>query len=306
MEPSATGSIEIEGPYGLAATLRRTAVWGTDPTIRFFGEHEVHCAFRAPSGPAAVRYRALDAGERCVVAVEAWGPGAEEALALAPDHLGAHDESWRTESDHPIVGPLLEDTRHVRFGRTLRVLERLVAMVIGQKVTAAGAAESWRELVYRYGERAPGPLELWIPPSADTLRGLAYFDLHPMNLERRRAETILFAARRAKRLEGLRELDFAAAYARLVAFPGIGAWTAGHVLSGALGDADAVPLADYHYPHIVAYALEGRRRGTDEEMVAALEPFRPFRGRALMAIVRGGEGPPRRGPRLSIRNIRHM
>jgi 3-methyladenine DNA glycosylase/8-oxoguanine DNA glycosylase len=297
--PDAQRTVEIEPPYDLVRTLRRYAVWGTDPCIRF-GANEVWNAFRATTGPATVRYEDRDR----VIHVDAWGPGAEEAITLAPDHLGAHDRSHAYESDHPIVGPLLSELRPLRFGRTRRVMERLVPIVIAQKVTSAGASESWRELVYRYGERAPGPPEkkLWIGPSAETLRSLAYYDLHPMNLEKKRADTILFCARRSKRLESF--VDLPDAYERLLAFPGIGPWTAALIVSGAMGSPDAVPTGDYHMPHHVAHALLGERRGTDEQMLELLEPFRPYRGRALSAILHGAPGVPRRGPRLSFVDIR--
>lgn len=295
--------IELEAPYDLEATMRRYAVWGTDPTIRFDGG--VWNAFRTSIGPATVHYEERDG----VVHARAWGPGALEAIELAPEHLGAHDRSHHATSDHPIVGPLLDGVRAMRFGRTRRAMERLVPVVIAQKVTSAGASESWRELVYRCGERAPGPPEkkLWIPPSAETLRSLAYYDLHAMNLEKKRADTILFAARRAKRLEAyVASSDAHDIYDRLLAFPGIGPWTAALVVSGAMGSADMVPIGDYHMPHHVAHALLGQPRGTDEQMLELLEPFRPFRGRALAAILHGVPGLPRRGPRLSVVNIRRM
>jgi 3-methyladenine DNA glycosylase/8-oxoguanine DNA glycosylase len=297
----ARGLVEIDGPYDLAATLRRNAVWGVDPTLRISGD-EAWTAFRTPSGPASVHYVARGSH----VEVEAWGAGAAEAVASAPDHLGANDPSWRFETDHPIVGKLVPSFRGLRFGRSRRIFERLVPVVIAQKVTSAGASQSWKELVWRLGERAPGPAKLWIPPSAERLRALPYYELHPMGLERRRAETILFAARRARRLESFAALDPAEAYARLLAFPGIGAWTAALITSAAHGDADAVPVGDYHMPHHVTFAFTGERRGSDERMLELLEPFRPQRGRVLALLMRGIEGPPRRGPRLSVRDIRRM
>src|SRR4029453_406544 len=41
------------------------------------------------------------------------------------------------------------------------------------------------------------------------------------------------------------------------------------------GDPDAVPVGDFHLPHLVAGALAGEPRGTDERM---LEPLAPFAG----------------------------
>ncbi|MBZ0121627.1 MAG: hypothetical protein K8H88_31815, partial [Sandaracinaceae bacterium] len=173
---------------------------------------------------------------------------------------------------------------------------------LGQKVTGEGAGRSWRELVFRYGERAPGPQDtLWIPPSAERVRELAYYDWHPLGVERRRAETILEVAKRARRLE---PLDRDEALKRLAAMSGIGPWTLGHVASAVYGDADAVPVGDYHLPHLVSYVLAGEPRADDARMLELLEPFRPHRGRVVALLQLGGKGPERRGPRLSVRDIR--
>ena len=184
-------------------------------------------------------------------------------------------------------------------------MDRLFAVILGQRVTAEGAARSHRELVFRYGERAPGPnAKLWIAPEAERVRELSYFDFHPLGVERRRAETMLFAARRWRRLEALAHEEPALAHARLLAFPGIGEWTAGLVTSGVHGDVDALPVGDYHIKNHVAFTLAGEARADDARMLSLLEPFRPFRGRVLAAILAHGSSAPRFGPRLSVRDIR--
>ena len=39
------------------------------------------------------------------------------------------------------------------------------------------------------------------------------------------------------------------------------------------GDPDAVSVGDYHIPNMVAWALAGDARGTDEHMLELLAPF---------------------------------
>lgn len=303
-------SREIEGVDPVPA-LRRFAVWGSDPTQRFVGRDEAWLAFRLPSGPVTVRYAKRDG----VVTVRAWGPGAREAIERAPEQLGVDDDSWRFESDHPLVGKWLRAVRNLRFGKTRRVVERLVPVVIGQKVTSADASRTFREMVHRWGERAPEPegvevpaaaRDLWLPPSPARLAELAYFDLHEVNLERKRAEVILGIARRATRLETFADLPASEVRSRLLAMPGIGPWSAALVVSAVHGDTDQVPLGDYHIANHVVHALTGRARGTDDEMLELLEPFRPHRGRALAAILREGPSAPRFGPRMPDRDIRKL
>jgi len=56
-------------------------------------------------------------------------------------------------------------------------------------------------------------------------------------------------------------------------------------------------------PHLVAWALAGEARGTDERMLELLEPYAPHRGRTQLLIERSGIGPPKFGPRMEVRSI---
>lgn len=293
--------LRFDFPVDPIATLGRSPLFVGDITTRLV-DGAWYAAFRTPDGPATIAYRR--AGERAVD-VEAWGPGAERALAAAPDHLGARDDAESFTTDDPVVAPLLKRAAGLRFGRTNRLVTHLIATIIAQKVTGKGAARSWRALIVRHGERAPGPIPtIWVPPTIERLRELAYYDFHPFDIERKRAETILRVVRRARRLEGLVAQGPDAAAALLPALPGIGPWTTGTVLSAVFGDADAVPVGDYNLPHLVAHAFTGEARGTDARMLELLEPFRPHRGRVLALLSRSGHGAPRFGPRLPVRNIR--
>jgi 3-methyladenine DNA glycosylase/8-oxoguanine DNA glycosylase len=72
------------------------------------------------------------------------------------------------------------------------------------------------------------------------------------------------------------------------------------VAGSAFGDPDAVPIGDYHLPHVVSYALTGEPRGDDDRMLELLEPYRGQRGRVLRLLVWSGHRAPRFGPRAPI------
>ena len=91
--------------------------------------------------------------------------------------------------------------------------------------------------------------------------------------------------------------------ARLQAVPGIGPWSSALVVAEVLGDADAVPVGDYHLPNTVAWALAGEARATDRRMLELLEPFRPHRYRAVLMLKLSGIGAPRYGPRTRVRSF---
>jgi hypothetical protein len=74
----------------------------------------------------------------------------------------------------------------------------------------------------------------------------------------------------------------------------------------AFGDPDALLVGDFHVKNTVAFALEGRIRGTDKEMVATLEPYRGQRHRIVRWLQLNGVRAPARGPRRRIVSITRL
>jgi 3-methyladenine DNA glycosylase/8-oxoguanine DNA glycosylase len=269
-----------------------------DPAVRV-GAREAWRATRNTDGVATVRY-GIDGDW---VEVEAWGPGAALELERAPGLLGDGDSLDGFQPRHPVVAELARRFAGLRITRSRAVFESLVPTIFEQKVIGAEARAGYGRMILRLGEPAPGPAGLMVPPGAKRLAHTPYFVFHPFALERRRAETLIGAARRAAWLEAAAELVPEAARARLTSLPGIGPWSAAEVTMVALGDADAVSVGDYHLPHVVAWALAGQPRGDDSMMLELLEPYRGHRGRVLRLLSAGGLGPPRRGPRLALRRM---
>jgi 3-methyladenine DNA glycosylase/8-oxoguanine DNA glycosylase len=71
----------------------------------------------------------------------------------------------------------------------------------------------------------------------------------------------------------------------------------------ALGDPDAVSVADAHLSNLVAFALTGKPRGTDEQMLELLAPWAGHRARVIRLLERSGITPPRYGPRVAPRDL---
>jgi 3-methyladenine DNA glycosylase/8-oxoguanine DNA glycosylase len=85
--------------------------------------------------------------------------------------------------------------------------------------------------------------------------------------------------------------------------PGVGPWTSAEVARLALGDPDAVSVGDYHLPNIVAWALAGEERATDERMLELLAPYRGQRARVQVLLEASHISPPAYGPRMEARSI---
>jgi 3-methyladenine DNA glycosylase/8-oxoguanine DNA glycosylase len=286
-----TRTLRLTGPLDLGATLGALglSVW-PQATVR---GSEAVSAMRTPDGPATVHLTVTGT----TASAEAHGPGATWALDHVPAHLGVDDGIGDFRPPPGTVAELHRRLPGLRLGRTGLVYEALVPAVVGQRVTIEGARRSARLLVARFGEDAPGPFARRLLPAPEVLAGLDYADLHPIGIERKRAATLIEAARRARRLEEVMEMDVAAGWERLLALPGIGTWTAGHVMGIARGDRDAVPMGDFHLPDLVAWVLAGEARGDDARMLELLAPFRPQRRRVVLLVKRSGMKAPRHGPR---------
>jgi endonuclease III len=282
-------------PLDLLATL---APIGFGSSLRI-DKTDAWLASRTPEGPATIHLRKA-AG---TIEVETWGPGATWAAANAPSLCGEQDDPSGFQPRHRLIADLHRRNPGLRLPRTMAVFDALVPAVLEQKVTTVEAMAGYRGLVDALGEPAPGPVRLKLPPSPQVLAGTPYWAFHRFGIERRRAVVIIEAARSAKRLEEITTMDLAAAYRRLEAFRGIGPWTAAKVAMIALGDADAVPVGDYHLPHTVGYALEGTPRSSDERMLELLDPYRGHRARVIRLLIVSGIGAPRFGPRMPLRDI---
>jgi 3-methyladenine DNA glycosylase/8-oxoguanine DNA glycosylase len=306
--PDAERTLVLAAPLDLRLTLGIHEHGPGDPTLRFEVSGSTWRATRTPDGPVTLLVE-IRTG---VVRARAWGPGGAWALAGLEGLLGLDDDPAALGPRHPAVEAAVRRSRGLRIGRTGAVIEALVPAILGQKVTGSEARHVLRGLFRAYGEDAPGPPGLRLPPEPGVLAALPYHAYHPLGLERRRADVVRAVCRDAAHLEQLGAeaagpaADPAArerAYAALRSFPGIGPWTAAEVGMRAFGDPDAVSVGDFHIPNMVAWALAREPRGTDERMLELLEPYRGQRGRVIRILELGGFAAPRYGPRLAPRRI---
>ena len=292
-------TVRVPFPIDLAGTLHGVRRGVNSPTCEFRADG-IWRATRSPAGPSTMRLVA----EGDLVHATAWGDGAEAALDVVPNLIGCHDDDEGFAPDHPLVADLWHQHHAVRLPRSGAVSETLVECVLEQRVTTFEARRAYTQIVHTWGEPAPGPTTLLLPPDPEILAGVAYYDLHVAGVEKKRADTVRRVAANHRRLDALALLPHAEAHQRLLQTPGVGPWTAAEVALVALGDPDAVPVGDAHLPADVTYVLTGTAQDDDDAMLEALAPFDGQRGRVIRLIMAAGLHAPRRGPRYAPRDIR--
>jgi 3-methyladenine DNA glycosylase/8-oxoguanine DNA glycosylase len=261
--------------------------------------------WRAGTTPAGAVTLVLRRDSSGVVHASGWGPGAGWALDGLPALLGADDDDSAFVPHHPLVSQIRRRMPGLRLGATHRVWDVLVPAVLEQKVTGVEARRSWRELCWRFGQPAPGPGGLRVPPTPAAVRAIPDWEWHRAGVDQSRRRAVLAAAAVAHRLEAAGVLAGKAGRDLLCKVPGIGIWTAAEVAQRAWADADAVSIGDYHIPSVVGYALVGRALD-DAGMLEILAPYTPQRHRAVRYIEASGFRRPRFGPRFSPRDYRAM
>jgi 3-methyladenine DNA glycosylase/8-oxoguanine DNA glycosylase len=288
--------------YHFAGSVRSLLVRGGDQTGRL-ADGQFTLAMRTPAGPATL-HLARSGGE---LVATGHGAGSQWVVEQADAIAGLRDDLTgfaALAATNPLVKRLSRTFSGLRLAASGQIFPRLALAILEQKVTGQEAHRAYRKIVRHFGEPAPGPHELLLPPDPAAVAATPYWTFHPFGVEQKRTQTLLRAALAAPRLELC--ADSAEATRRLTAIAGIGPWTAAEVVRTAYGDADAVSVGDFHIPNTVAWALAGEPRGTDARMLELLEPFRGHRGRVCELLAAGGISAPKFGPRKPIRSFAHF
>lgn len=314
--PAGERTLDLDRPIDLRAVLGSLVRGSGDPTMRVAPTAAIR-ATMTPDGPGTIDIRVSAAGSGATIHAGAWGPGGAWLLDHLPAALGLDDDDTGFDPRlHPRVAALAHRLGRVWLGRTGAVWEALLPAILEQRITGTEAWRNYRRLVRAHGMPAPGPHGLFVAPTPEVVRALPSWTLTSLAIEPRRGALLRRMAAEARRFEALGEAargpggggaaalpGARALEAALQAHPGIGPWTSAEVTLRALGDPDAVSVADAHLSNVVGFVLTGAARSSDERMLELLAPWAGHRARVVRLIERSGLGPPRFGPRVAPRDI---
>lgn len=302
-ESALRSSYSPRHPIAPALILRPLARGSRDPSYHSdaTGIWRTLCT---PHGAATLHLATHQYG----VEATAWGPGAEWAIAGVPESLGDRDDASGFDvSNNAFLAAAQHRNPGMRLLRTRQVFEALSSAVFEQKVTGKEARQSWRTLVLKYGEPAPGPApeHMRVFPSPEVWRRVPSWEWHKAGVGPQRSDTMMRAAAVAASIERTIELGFGGPLVEqaLRSIPGVGVWTAAETMQRAHGDPDSPSVGDYHLPSLVGWALIGKPVD-DDGMLELLEPWRGHRQRVMRLIESSGFAKPKFGPRMTVQDHR--
>jgi 3-methyladenine DNA glycosylase/8-oxoguanine DNA glycosylase len=298
--PDATQVLPVDDPYDLRGTLKLLQIGTYDPVLRLDGDEPASTAewaLHTPDGPVTLTL-ARQPGR---LEARAWGPGSDWAVDHLAEITGVTDTHDFDPTEPAVLRRMWRARPGLRLPRPPHIPSMLIPLVLEQLVPWKEAARAWTGIVRVLGEPAPGPTDLRLPPTPQTLVRAGRSVLIEHGVLSRQADTLRRIAREHRRIAATRDMAHDDARALLRSVPGIGPWTTESLLMRALGCADAVPTADYHLPSVVSWFFEREPRADDDRMLELLDRHRPHRGRIIQMLLINGVHAPRRGPRMPLR-----
>lgn len=272
--------LEHDAALDLADTLTSIRAGVDDPTMRITSG-EVWKASWTPAGPMTLRAQTHEAH----LTVDVWGEGSAWGLDHAGALCGLDDrlDGFATEGNTALHQISSQHTGF-RLPRGGNLAEALTWAVAAQQTSTFEAQRTYRQLVIAHGTRAPGPVDLLVPPAPAVLAGLHAYDLHTFGFSQVGADLLRRIAAQTHQLARLSPDGTDDVRRRLTTIDGLTDASIELAVLIAFGDADAVPTGDQRRAREVGRTLAGEPHADDIRMLELLEPWRGHRGRVIRLI----------------------
>jgi DNA-3-methyladenine glycosylase II len=307
-------AVPVPGPVDLAGSLDVYRRSGDDLLDRWDGRVWLRAV---AVGGAAVGAAARPAGTLAdpvlLVEAEAGADAAAAGQALAGGFVTAPEALAELAAADPVVARIA--ARFPGVGPVLQpdLLCAVVRSISAQQITLRFAAVLRGRLARRYGRRhqvggGPAPAEVW-SLDAGRLAGAEVAELRELQFSTSKSVAIVEFARAVAsgrvELAELAGLADEEVVARLIAFPGIGRWTAEWLLARTLGRPRVV-AGDLGVRKAVGAAYLDGRMPSEAEVRAVTGHWGPAAGVAQQLLLHwlSHDAPGRGGPRRAVRRSR--
>ncbi|MCJ1907054.1 DNA-3-methyladenine glycosylase family protein [Planococcus ruber] len=185
---------------------------------------------------------------------------------------------------------LFQEHRGTPLVREFSLYGSLMKSIIHQQLNLAFAHTLTSRFVQNFGEQKEG---VWSYPSAEKIAKLEPPDLRELQFSTRKAEYVIGLSRAIAagtlRLEEMKNREDGEIAAELVAYRGIGPWTAQSFLMFGLGRPNLFPLADIGLQNALKIQWERSEKPKIEEITAHLPEWEPYLSYAALYLWRSIE-----------------
>lgn len=166
----------------------------------------------------------------------------------------------------------------------------LMKSIIHQQLNLSFAHTLTSRFVQNFGEEKEG---VWLYPSAEKIAGLQPGDLRELQFSTRKAEYVIGLSQAIAagklRLEEMKDREDEEITAELIAYRGIGPWTAQSFLMFGLGRPNLFPLADIGLQNALKIQWQQREKPKIEEIITHLPEWEPYLSYAALYLWRSIE-----------------
>lgn len=289
-------------PFDFDQTARRACWYAKGLGTEKFEDGVWKRAARFDSRPVLLTVNSLGGVEEPELRIQAEGEGLQAVSMTAL----VSEVEWRFSTGYDLagfyemanrdagLGKAAEKFRGLKPGLDTDLFEALVGTILGQQLSTAVALTMQRRLIQKYGEQVTfNGEEFWLSPTPRRFMDAGVEELKSCKLSARKSEYI----HRMSEAVAMGEIDLDALWdmsndsviETLVAFRGIGVWTAQRILCHSLGRFDVLPTSDLYLLKTISNVFMEGRALSPEDIEAFTDRWGDYKVPAMTYMYAGLE-----------------
>ena len=297
-----TGNIAPTPPFDFALTARRACWYAEGLGTEKFEDGVWQRVTKADSRPVLLTVCSLGSVEAPKLEVRAEGEGligssmealvseVEWRLCTSYDLAGFYEMAGRDAG----LGKAARQFRGLKPGQDVDLFEALVGTILGQQLSTAVALTMQRRLIQKYGKRVSfNGEEFRLSPTPRRFMEAGVEELKACKLSARKSEYIHRMAEAVATgeldLDALWDMSNDSVIETLVAYRGIGIWTAQRILCHSLGRFDVLPTSDLYLLKTISNVFMEGRAVSPEDIEAFTDRWGDFKVPAMTYMYAGLE-----------------
>lgn len=297
-----TANIQPVPPFDFALTARRACWYAEGIGTERFDDGVWRRVTRADSRPVLLTVSSTGSVEAPALELRAEGEGldgssmetlvseVEWRLCTSYDLAGFYEMAARDAG----LGKATRRFRGLKPGQDVDLFDALVGTILGQQLSTAVALTMQRRLIEKYGQRATfNGEEFRLSPTPRRFMEAGVEELKACKLSARKSEYIHRMSEAVATgeldLDTLWDLCNDSVIESLVAYRGIGVWTAQRILCHALGRFDLLPTSDLYLLKTISNVFMEGRAVSPEDIEAFTDRWGDYKVPAMTYMYAGLE-----------------